>query len=192
MNYLSKKFTFVPGLMVAMALVLAACASAPATQAPAANPPAATNPSQAVASDNSSGSTPQSASSAGDGAGANQTSAKTANQNYRAAVNVGEVGDLGKVLVDGKGMTLYDSKNDTRKQSNCDAACQENWPPLLTEQIPAFGTGVNVGRIGTIAYDSTYEQVTYNDLPLYYFAKDEKPGDFFGQGIDGVWQVVKP
>ena len=34
--------------------------------------------------------------------------------------------------------------------------------------------------------------VTYNDMPLYYFAKDTKPGDTNGQGVGGFWFVVSP
>jgi hypothetical protein len=32
--------------------------------------------------------------------------------------------------------------------------------------------------------------VKYGAWPLYYFAKDTKPGDTTGQGVQGVWYVV--
>ena len=35
-------------------------------------------------------------------------------------------------------------------------------------------------------------QVTYNDIPLYYFQADEKAGDTKGQAVGGVWWVVAP
>ena len=35
-------------------------------------------------------------------------------------------------------------------------------------------------------------QVTYNNLPLYYFSGDKAPGDANGQGVGGVWVVAAP
>jgi len=35
-------------------------------------------------------------------------------------------------------------------------------------------------------------QVTYNGIPLYYYSKDTKPGDTTGEGVGGIWHVVKP
>ena len=31
----------------------------------------------------------------------------------------------------------------------------------------------------------------YNGWPLYTFIKDAKPGDVTGDGVGGVWHVVK-
>jgi len=51
------------------------------------------------------------------------------------------------------------------------------------------GTGVS-GTLGSIERpDGTY-QVTYNDLPLYYFTGDKQSGDTNGQGVAGLWSVV--
>ena len=43
-----------------------------------------------------------------------------------------------------------------------------------------------------ISRDDGREQVTYNGLPLYYFANDKAPGDTKGQGVGGVWFVAAP
>jgi hypothetical protein len=52
------------------------------------------------------------------------------------------------------------------------------------------------GATGTLATitraDDGKNQVTYNGIPLYYFAKDAKAGDINGQGIKGVWFLVAP
>ena len=32
----------------------------------------------------------------------------------------------------------------------------------------------------------------YKRQPLYFWAKDQKPGDQTGQGVNNVWQVAKP
>jgi predicted lipoprotein with Yx(FWY)xxD motif len=36
------------------------------------------------------------------------------------------------------------------------------------------------------------EDVTYNKVPLYYWAKDTKAGETTGQGVGSVWFVVAP
>jgi predicted lipoprotein with Yx(FWY)xxD motif len=50
--------------------------------------------------------------------------------------------------------------------------------------------GADGALLGTIIRDDGTVQVTYNDLPLYYFANDAKPGDTVGQNVGGVWFVV--
>ena len=46
--------------------------------------------------------------------------------------------------------------------------------------------------IGTTTLADGTLIVTYNKMPLYYFAKDTKPGDVNGQGVGGVWYAVTP
>jgi len=48
------------------------------------------------------------------------------------------------------------------------------------------------GELGTIARTDGGEQVTYNDIPLYYYVKDDEAGDVYGQGVGGVWFIVNP
>jgi predicted lipoprotein with Yx(FWY)xxD motif len=100
---------------------------------------------------------------------------------------------LGKLLVDGKGMTLYIFKNDKPGQSVCGDTCAQNWPPLTVAQgsQPQPGDGVT-GKLGTILRQDGTFQVTANDMPLYRFAKDTKPGDTTGQGVGNNWYVVAP
>jgi predicted lipoprotein with Yx(FWY)xxD motif len=38
--------------------------------------------------------------------------------------------------------------------------------------------------------DGTF-QVTLDGKPLYYYAKDTKPGDTTGEGLNSVWYVVQ-
>jgi predicted lipoprotein with Yx(FWY)xxD motif len=95
---------------------------------------------------------------------------------------------LGKVLVDGKGMTLYMFKADTANTSNCDAACAQNWPPILGTAAP--GTGLDAADFGTTTRADGTSQVTFYGMPLYLFAGDKAAGDVNGQGIGTKWYVL--
>lgn len=98
--------------------------------------------------------------------------------------------ELGTVLVDGDGMTLYLFDNDTPGTSNCSGDCAANWPPL-TGDVTA-GEGVDESLLGTTERDDGTLQVTYADQPLYYFAGDQAAGDLNGQAVGGIWWVVGP
>src|SRR2546422_442272 len=89
---------------------------------------------------------------------------------------------LGKILVDGRGMTLYLYSRDTKGTSNCYDACEARWPILRppADGKPTGSPDVN-GTLGTIARKDNTMQVTYNDIPLYFFTPDEKVGDTKGQ-----------
>jgi predicted lipoprotein with Yx(FWY)xxD motif len=36
------------------------------------------------------------------------------------------------------------------------------------------------------------KQFAWNSMPLYYYSKDAKAGDLTGDGVGGVWHLVKP
>lgn len=96
--------------------------------------------------------------------------------------------DLGDILVDGEGMTLYLFTNDSPGESTCEGDCLAAWPPVPG---PAeAGDGVDADLLGTVEATDGTTQATYNDMPLYYFAQDEAPGDVTGQGVNDVWYVV--
>lgn len=106
-------------------------------------------------------------------------------------LKVSSTAALGKFLVDGKGMTLYLFTKDTPGVSNCSGGCLQAWPPLLVTGEPVAGEGVT-GKLGVIVRDDGTRQVTYNDIPLYYYVSDVQPGDTTGQEVGGVWFVVEP
>ncbi len=99
---------------------------------------------------------------------------------------------LGDILTDSQGMTLYTFKKDKPGESACYDQCAQKWPPLEVKQgtQPMAASGIS-GKLGqTERKDGSY-QVTYNDMPLYYFQGDTKPGETKGQGLGGVWFVVE-
>jgi predicted lipoprotein with Yx(FWY)xxD motif len=102
---------------------------------------------------------------------------------------------LGRILVDGKGITLYDFVADKGRTSVCYGACAALWPPLLTHGKPVAGPGVRAALLGTTRRKDGKLEVTYGGHPLYYFVSDRKRGQTTGQGLDqfgGAWWVLSP
>jgi predicted lipoprotein with Yx(FWY)xxD motif len=102
---------------------------------------------------------------------------------------------LGQILVDGKGITLYDFVKDKGKTSVCYGACAALWPPLITHGKPVAGSGVRRSLLGTTKRKDGKLEVTYGGHPLYYFVSDRKPGQTTGQGVNqfgGPWWVLSP
>jgi predicted lipoprotein with Yx(FWY)xxD motif len=108
-------------------------------------------------------------------------------------VEVAQNDTLGPIVTDGEGMTLYMFTRDAPNQSNCYDQCATTWPPLLVAegQEPAAGSGVT-GNLGVSERTDGSYQVTYNDMPLYYFVSDAAAGDTNGQGVGDVWFVLNP
>ena len=92
--------------------------------------------------------------------------------------------NLGKVLVDSQGRTLYLFEADKGAMSNCNDACAGVWPPLTTTGKPTAGAGVHASELGTSKRADGRTGVTYNGHPLYAYAGDSAPGQTTGQGID--------
>ena len=102
---------------------------------------------------------------------------------------------VGRILVDSKGITLYDFVQDRGTTSTCYGACAALWPPLLTTGKPIAGTGVRASLLGTTKRKDGKLEVTYGGHPLYYFVTDRKPGQTTGQGINqfgAPWWVISP
>jgi predicted lipoprotein with Yx(FWY)xxD motif len=102
---------------------------------------------------------------------------------------------LGRILVDSRGITLYDFVADKRGRSSCYGACATYWPPLLTKRKPHAGIGVRASLLGTTKRKDGKLEVTYNHHPLYYFVGDRKPGRATGQGLNqfgAPWWALSP
>ena len=107
-----------------------------------------------------------------------------------ATVRVEQHPDLGAILVDSGGNTLYLYTGDERGVSNCYQGCEAAWPPLLTAGDPIGGEGAESGRVGTTTRTDGSSQVTFNGWPLYRFAADETPSSTMGQNVGGVFFAV--
>jgi predicted lipoprotein with Yx(FWY)xxD motif len=97
---------------------------------------------------------------------------------------------LGRVLVDGNGMTLYGLTTDKMGKSTCDGACASVWPPLTVKgaTLPA---GLDPKLFSVITRDDGSHQLQAGQWPLYLFEGDTHPGDATGQGTENFF-VVNP
>ena len=93
----------------------------------------------------------------------------------------------GKALVDAKGMTLYTFDRDSAGKSACSGQCAQNWPPLMAPANAAAS-----GDWSVVTRDDGSKQWAYKGKPLYTWARDAKPGDVTGDGVNNVWHVAAP
>jgi predicted lipoprotein with Yx(FWY)xxD motif len=96
-------------------------------------------------------------------------------------------------LVGPTGMSLYFFANDTEGVSNCSGDCLTNWPAVtVPEGLDPTAVAKASGELDVVTRDDGVRQITYNGLPLYYFAGDSVPGDTNGDGVGGVWTLATP
>jgi predicted lipoprotein with Yx(FWY)xxD motif len=97
----------------------------------------------------------------------------------------------GAYMADLGGKTLYtfDNDNATPGTSSCTGACAALWPPYMA----AAGTDTSSlpANITIITRPDGSMQYAYNGKPLYYYAKDTAAGQLNGDGIGGIWHIVK-
>ncbi|HMW17509.1 MAG TPA: hypothetical protein PKN13_06995 [Accumulibacter sp.] len=93
------------------------------------------------------------------------------------------------VLTGQNGMTLYTYDKDSAGsgRSVCNGPCAGNWPPLLAGDGQSAG-----GDYSVITRDDGKKQWAYKGKPLYYWIKDQKPGDRSGDGFNNVWRTARP
>ncbi|REJ07700.1 hypothetical protein DY023_03460 [Microbacterium bovistercoris] len=159
---------------IALALLLAGCSGGPS------GTPDTTAPSSSSDSSGDGGYTDD---SYGTGGGSDSSSS--------TALMVAST-SLGDVVVTGDGMTAYMYDKDTQgaTTSACTGQCLEKWPPILSDEATPKVDGVT-GDLGTIDTPDGKLQVTLDGWPLYTFAGDSAKGDVNGQGVGGIWWVLK-
>ena len=102
---------------------------------------------------------------------------------------------LGRIIVDGKGRTLYDFVIDKGTTSVCYGACASLWPPYTTNGRPVAGQNVMPTLIGTTKRRDGSSEVTYAGHPLYYYAPDRARGQITGQALNqfgAPWYALAP
>jgi predicted lipoprotein with Yx(FWY)xxD motif len=102
---------------------------------------------------------------------------------------------LGPILTDSQGNTVYVFAKDSKGMSACDGSCATVWPPVTTSGKPTAGGGALASKLGTTKRSDGSTQVTYGGHPLYTYTVDSNPGDVMGNGINefgAVWHAVQP
>ena len=91
-----------------------------------------------------------------------------------------------EVLTDKDGMTLYVLDKDTGGISTCYGDCAKMWPAYAGKE------GDEMKKDWALAKrtDGTM-QWTYDAKPVYFFADDKAKGDMKGDGMEGVWHIIK-
>jgi len=128
------------------------------------------------------------------GCGASSTSTFTGPADE---VRAATVANLGRILVDGQGFTLYVLAADKASgHSTCIDICADEWPPVTLPPgttMPIVGPGIKPSLRGLTSRGQGVEQVTYDGWPLYLWPNDTAPGMATGQGVEdetGQWYVL--
>jgi predicted lipoprotein with Yx(FWY)xxD motif len=94
----------------------------------------------------------------------------------------------GKVLTDGKGMTLYTFDKDAGGKSACNGPCATNWPPLMATADAKPASDYTI-----IVRDDGSKQWAHKGKPLYTWKNDKKAGDITGDGFaNNSWHIATP
>ncbi|MGA7229296.1 MAG: hypothetical protein WBZ40_03655 [Acidimicrobiia bacterium] len=96
--------------------------------------------------------------------------------------------ELGTVLANPDGFTLYAFTNDTDDESTCYDACADLWPAVSADT--PIASDLDATLFGSTTRTDGSEQLTVDGRPLYTYRPDTSPGDTGGQGFNGVWFVV--
>lgn len=104
---------------------------------------------------------------------------------------VAQVGAFGPILVGEGGRTLYAFTKDADGQSTCVDACANAWPALTVPAGFVAPTGVDPTLVSTVDRPDGSKQLKVGKWPLYYYSGDGAQGETNGQGVGGVWFVIK-
>ncbi|MEE8600183.1 hypothetical protein [Euzebya tangerina] len=99
--------------------------------------------------------------------------------------------DLGPVLVDADGLTLYGFTNDVDGQPTCEDDCADAWPPVIMDSAE-LPEGLDAEVFSVVERPDGSFQLSAGVWPLYTFAGDGAPGDVNGQGSGDVWFAATP
>jgi predicted lipoprotein with Yx(FWY)xxD motif len=97
---------------------------------------------------------------------------------------------IGYVLAEANQQVVYVYSKDSKNgKPTCTGSCATTWPPVTG--VPRAGPADTFpATFGVVKAASGVEQITYDGYPLYVFA-GAKPFTTNGNGVGGVWHVVK-
>jgi predicted lipoprotein with Yx(FWY)xxD motif len=98
---------------------------------------------------------------------------------------------LGYVLALANGQVVYMYDKDTKGGAPaCTGSCASVWLPVTGGKPMVSPADTGLGALGTTAGANGAQQVTYIGMPLYTY-KGAKPLTTAGNGVGGMWHVVK-
>jgi predicted lipoprotein with Yx(FWY)xxD motif len=114
----------------------------------------------------------------------------------RVAVRAVDHPDLGRILVDADGRTLYFADQEADGTLRCLDECLEFWFPAESPAEEPVAPGVDA--LGVLQRsDNGANQLTYDGKPLYTFQLDKAAGDANGHDVEDdfagthfVWHAV--
>jgi predicted lipoprotein with Yx(FWY)xxD motif len=111
-----------------------------------------------------------------------------------ATVTTAQTG-LGRIIVDGRGRSLYLFEKDAHGRSACSGVCVAYWPPLLANGKSIAIKGAKRSLLGSIRRADGSRQASYAGHPLYFFSGDARRGQTNGEGLRDFgagWYVLTP
>src|SRR4051794_185809 len=124
--------------------------------------------------------------------GAASGSSRTATEAKTPTLRLAKT-DLGTILVDKRGRTLYAFGHDLKNRSRCHGQCAANWPPAKAPAKPTVAKGIKKSKLKVIKRGDGSRQLSFNGHPLYRFIADSGPGTTSGQNVTafgGTWHVL--
>jgi predicted lipoprotein with Yx(FWY)xxD motif len=125
------------------------------------------------------------------------TSASAGTPTHGVKISAKSVPNLGTVLVNSQGLTLYTFAPDMHSKVTCLGSCASVWPPLMLEsgEKPAATGQVRQTLLASVPDSEGGQVATYAGWPLYTYVADTSPGTATGQGLNvngGLWYTISP
>ena len=134
----------------------------------------------------------------GKGSSPATTTPPKATKSAASSFSVVNVSGVGKVVVDGKGRTVYILTSSSEKNVPCTDAsgCTGVWPDLpLPDGVSAAsaGSGLDASLLGTMKESDGETYPTYNGYLMYEYGGDGDAGQANDEGIKsfgGTWYAL--
>lgn len=129
----------------------------------------------------------------GAGAGSDGSAAAEAKADPPGQLAVRDSKELGEVVTDSAGFTLFRFDKDTAQppKSNCSGDCAKTWPVVPAADVSA-APGIAEDELGAVTRADGSKQLTVGGWPMCRYAKDTEPGEVKGQGVGGAWFASAP
>ena len=108
-------------------------------------------------------------------------------------LSVWQSAELGPVVTDGAGFTLYrfDDDRASPPASTCTGDCAAAWPPVPADGASA-GQGIDPALLGSVTRPDGTKQLTVAGRPMYRYTRDTEPRQANGHKVGGTWFATAP